>query len=63
MERFLPEVGVDGEAGDIPLRQIISGPSIVGDGNGERPGGLVLVIDGAGLRDVRFAKVLYPCCL
>jgi len=56
MERFLPETTVDGDAprpDDIPLRRLISGPSIVGEENGERPGGLVLVVDGAGLGDVR----------
>ena len=57
MERFLPEAAVDGVAGDIPLRRLISGPSIVGEDNGERPGGLVLVVDGAGLQDVRLPNL------
>lgn len=40
------------EGGDIPLQRIMTGASIVGDDNGERPGGFVLVVDGAALLEV-----------
>ncbi|KAG6908762.1 hypothetical protein DXG01_003374 [Tephrocybe rancida] len=36
---------------NIPLQRIQTGTSIVGAGNGERPGGFVLVVDGAALLD------------
>jgi hypothetical protein len=37
----------------IQLQRIVTGASIVGEGNGERPGGFVLVVDGAALLEVR----------
>ncbi|EKM82413.1 hypothetical protein AGABI1DRAFT_117898 [Agaricus bisporus var. burnettii JB137-S8] len=40
---------VKAEGGDIPLQRIMTGASIVGDDNGDRPGGFVLVVDGAAL--------------
>ena len=36
----------------IPLQRIMTGASIVGAGNGDRPGGFVLVADGAALLEV-----------
>ncbi|KAG6885888.1 hypothetical protein C0993_008407 [Termitomyces sp. T159_Od127] len=36
---------------NIPLQRVHTGSSIVGAGNGERPGGFILVIDGAALGD------------
>ncbi|KAF9532881.1 phospholipid-translocating ATPase [Crepidotus variabilis] len=40
------------EEGDVPLRRVNTGvSSIVGPGNGERPGGFVLVVDGSCLTD------------
>jgi len=36
----------------IPLQRINTGVSIVGEDNGNRPGGFVLVVDGAALLEV-----------
>lgn len=41
------------DSGPYPLRRLsTSAPSIVGEGNGTRPGGYVLVIDGTALHYV-----------
>jgi phospholipid-translocating ATPase len=58
--RFFPESGdpsissnfkgTDGQT--IPLQRINTGVSLVGVDNGERPGGFVLVVDGAALLEV-----------
>ena len=63
-EDFFPESGIlqdDGvqldeqqQTGGYPLQRVNSGvSSLVGHNNGERPGGFVLVIDGAALTHVR----------
>ncbi|KAF9447871.1 phospholipid-translocating P-type ATPase [Macrolepiota fuliginosa MF-IS2] len=36
----------------IPLQRMVTAPSIVGTDNGDRPGGFVLVVDGAALLEV-----------
>lgn len=63
VEDFFPESGIlqdDGvqldeqQTGGYPLQRVNSGvSSLVGHNNGERPGGFVLVIDGAALTHVR----------
>jgi phospholipid-translocating ATPase len=73
VEDFFPESGIldnsaaedapapTGESDEppqYPLRRIESGiSSIVGSNNGDRPGGFVLVIDGAALTHVR---IIHP---
>lgn len=63
VEEFFPDTDVpvkEGTAdvatsdfGPYPLRRLNTrAPSIVGEGNGTRPGGYVLVIDGAALDHV-----------
>lgn len=60
VEEFFPDADVleeqdvadvvASESGPYPLRRLnASAPSIVGAGNGTRPGGYVLVIDGTAL--------------
>ncbi len=39
----------------IPLQRINTGISIVGEDNGSRPGGFVLVVDGPALLEVDFS--------
>ncbi|KAG6902242.1 hypothetical protein C0995_002614 [Termitomyces sp. Mi166 len=58
MDRFfsdtsadLPRPSTSSREPHIPLQRIQTGASIVGVGNGERPGAFVLVIDGAALGD------------
>lgn len=58
--RFFPESMDQSTVGDrkakeehtIPLQRITTGVSLVGADNGDRPGGFVLVIDGAALLQV-----------
>lgn len=45
--------------GGIPLQRIVTSASIVGADNGERPGGFVLVVDGAALLEVRPLLLLF----
>lgn len=63
IEQFFPDTEVSekeditgvatSDSGPYPLRRLnISVPSIVGEGNGTRPGGHVLVIDGTALSHV-----------
>ncbi|KAG5723766.1 putative phospholipid-transporting ATPase DNF1 [Termitomyces sp. T112] len=47
----LPRPSISSREPNIPLQRIQTGNSIVGAGNGERPGGFILVIDGAALGD------------
>ncbi|KAG6810123.1 hypothetical protein H0H92_013221 [Tricholoma furcatifolium] len=58
MDKFFPDTSADlprpstsSRDPSIPLQRIQTGASIVGAGNGERPGGFVLVVDGAALLD------------
>ena len=54
----LPKSSSDHQ-GDIPLRRVNSGAtSIVGLDNGERPGGFILVVDGAALLEVGWHSFL-----
>lgn len=41
----------------IPLQRVSTSVSIVGVDNGERPGGFVLVVDGAALLEVRLVPL------
>jgi phospholipid-translocating ATPase len=60
VEEFFPDTDVPvkegtatSDSGPYPLRRLSTGvPSIVGEGNGTRPGGYVLVIDGTALDHV-----------
>ncbi|KAG6839833.1 hypothetical protein C0991_011212 [Blastosporella zonata] len=49
----LPRPSTSSRDPNIPLQRIQTNASIVGAGNGERPGGFVLVVDGSALVDVR----------
>ncbi|KAG6835961.1 hypothetical protein H0H93_012827 [Arthromyces matolae] len=58
MDKFFPETSTDlprpsttSRETNIPLQRIQTGASVVGAGNGERPGGFILVVDGAALQD------------
>lgn len=56
-----PTPGKDKDKGKdqpIPLQRVVTGASIVGADNGNRPGGFVLVIDGAALLEVRHLHLL-----
>ena len=62
VEQFFPESGIlqedavelEQQTSGMPLQRFNSGvSSLVGHGNGQRPGGFVLVIDGAALTHVR----------
>ena len=65
VEQFFPQSGILQEDGVVaselprdsngyPLQRVTTGMSeLVGHNNGERPGGFVLVIDGAALTHVR----------
>lgn len=59
----LEKIRAKAEEGDIPLQRIVTGASIVGDDNGDRPGGFVLVVDGAALLEVcdLFQLLWYDC--
>ena len=72
VDEFFPESGIlqeegilenlqDPNAGEpYSLRRVDTGhTSIVGQGNGSRPGGYVLVIDGGALNHVRAASPVY----
>lgn len=48
----LPRPSTSSREHNIPLQRIPTSSSIAGAGNGERPGGFILVIDGAALGDV-----------
>lgn len=57
-EAQLGSAGPDGQP--YPMRRVNTGiSSIVGAGNGDRPGGFVLVIDGAALEHV--CPPIFPC--
>jgi hypothetical protein len=75
-EQFFPEVEVQEERKSrastssrqetpIPMHRLNTGiTDIVGMENGERPGGFVLVVDGAALLEVRFARCFdFSCTL
>ncbi|KAG6833085.1 hypothetical protein H0H87_011496 [Tephrocybe sp. NHM501043] len=47
----LPRPSTSSREANIPLQRIQTNNSIVGAGNGDRPGGFVLVVDGAALLD------------
>lgn len=54
----LPSTSSDSER-NYPLRRVETGLSdVVGANNGDRPGGFVLVIDGAALEHVSFLFIL-----
>ena len=66
VEQFFPESGIlqedavelEQQTSGMPLQRFNSGvSSLVGHGNGQRPGGFVLVIDGAALTHVRLPLV------
>jgi phospholipid-translocating ATPase len=73
IEKFFPEIEIDVDNDKIdaqrlstssrderpyPLKRISTRNSIVGSDNGDRPGGFVLVIDGAALADVSWKLYL-----
>lgn len=70
LEQFFPERGEDKDVDmpslpkdtlpEIPLQRVNSGvSSIVGAENGERPGGFILVVDGAALLEVGYSLLLH----
>ena len=75
VEQFFPESGILQEDGvgldesqqqttGYPLQRVNSGvSSLVGQNNGERPGGFVLVIDGGALTHVRTEPYGRVLCL
>lgn len=75
VEEFFPEseilndsspttdpTSISEETSQYPLQRIDTGiSSIVGSNNGDRPGGFVLVIDGAALAYVCLIQFYYMC--